>query len=168
MRRIAAVAAALALTATLVGSVAAAPRSSFVGSFDVLVDGVVGFSISANLASNGTNALAGTYSSRSANGVYHSTAQCGEAAFYIVPGEKGVWFKCLEIGFPGSPHPGYTIFQGHFVDNAAGGRWVEFYDKFILGDVAGETYLDPAGYGEAHHFGPFQVGKGSFALNVNP
>jgi hypothetical protein len=161
MRRLAAVAAAMALTVLLVGSASAAPKSTFVGSFDALYEGTVVGHITATIWSTDLTSPAGVYSFRNPDGSY-STAQIGEAAFYSEP-YKNVWFQAMEIAFIGGTHNAYGVFVGHFVDNGPGDRYVEFWTRGITGDQGADSFvLQPTQYFR------FDVGDGTFSLRVAP
>ncbi len=163
MRRLLALIAAVGLVASFasssIASTPSVPTTGFVGDFDVKVDGVKVGHISAVLLSvPDQDKLAGTYKFRGVNGVTGS-ALVGETDFYRDPIKKEVWFKALEIGYPG---PGYGIFVGHFVDLLAPGAtdYVEFWSQ-------GLTYEpnDGGAFGSPW-YGRWDVGSGTFALRV--
>lgn len=163
MRRLGAIAAALALTVVMASSVSAAPRSMFSGDFDVLVDGTVVGHITAKIRSTDFTSPAGTYEFRGPDGV--GKAPIGEASFGHVPdqGYDQVWFKGLEIGYTTSGAlPGYNVFVGHFVDmlDPAETDYVEFWGQHIEG-----TGPVPFTLSDVYH-GRFDVGEGTFELLV--
>lgn len=164
MRRIGSLVAALALTVLLVGSVDAAPRSSFMGSFDVLDgEGAVVGHITASFWATDLKSPAGSFSFRQPDGIY-STAQIGEASF-ISGDYKEVWFQGMEIFYLGGTHNAYNVFVGHFVDKGPGDRYVEFFGQSILGEGASNFYLSP-GTG-SNYYGRMDVGPGTFFLRVS-
>ena len=165
MRRLGSFIAATALTVLLAGSVSAAPRSAFTGSFDVLYDGNVVGHITAAFWSTDLTSPAGVYSFRTPDGTY-STAQIGEAAFYRDGPSKNAWFQGMEIFYVGGTHNSYNVFVGHFVDNGPGNRYVEFFGQHVLGEGANAFSLDP-GTGDSYYF-RFDVGPGTFSLRVAP
>lgn len=166
MRRFGSLLAALALTVLLVGTASAAPRSTFNGDFDVLVDGAVVGHVTAKLWNTDFGSPAGTFSFQAPDGSV-SHAQVGETAFYHAPelGFDNVWFKALEIGYPTDGSlPGYTIFVGRFVDmlDPAETDYVEFWGQPLVGEPVPWGGLS---LGNAYH-GRFDVGEGAFALHV--
>lgn len=168
MRRLGSLAAALALTVLMVGSVAAAPRSTFIGDFDTTVDGQVVGHVTAALWSNTAfSGPVGTYSS-SVPGWGISHAQVGTTWFFRHPesGLDEVWFKALEIGYPGGgADPGFGMFVGHFVNmlDPKATDYVEFWGQPILSEPT--PWAGYASFGDPYYF-RFDVGKGVFALHV--
>jgi hypothetical protein len=163
MRRLLALLAAAGLVATVASSSVAAtpsmPTTGFVGDFDVKVDGVVIGHINAVLASvPNQDRIAGSYRFKGVDGGL-GVAQVGETAFYRSATAKEVWFKALEIGYPG---PGYGIFVGHFIDvlDPAATDYVEFWSQKITYDP------DPGGALGGTFQGRFDVGRGTFTLRV--
>lgn len=168
MRRLGSLAAAVALTVLMVGSASAAPRSTFNGDFDTMVDGQVVGHITARLWSTqpGFYGPAGTYSA-TAPGFGMSNAQVGTAWFFGHPDEgyTEVWFKALEIGYPGGgTDPGFAMFVGHFVNmlDPTATDFVEFWGQPIDGEP---NATDTASFGGRYYF-RFDVGEGAFALHV--
>jgi hypothetical protein len=160
MRRVGAIAAAAALTVVMASSVSAAPRSMFVGDFDVLVDGAVVGHITAKIRSVDYAASAGTYRFEGMGGF--GEAPIGQADFYSNDEESGVWFKGLEIGHStDGSMPGYNVFVGHFVDlvDPEATDYVEFFGQHIQGDGPTWTLSDLYQAG-------MDVGEGTFELHV--
>jgi hypothetical protein len=165
MRRLAASLAAAALTLAMASSAIAAPRSTFNGDFDILVDGNVVGHITAKLWSTDFGGPAGIYSS-AATGLGVSQAQVGETAFYHGDDFDNVWFKALEIGYPGDgAFPGYVMFVGHFVDVLDPNEtdYVEFWGQPLVGEPT--PLGGPLSLGDPYTF-RFDVGEGAFALHV--
>ena len=166
MRRLLALLAAAGLVASFASSSVAAtpsvPTTGFAGDFDVKVDGVVIGHINAVLVNvPNQDRIAGSYRFKGVDGGL-GVAQVGETSFYRSATQKDVWFKALEIGYPG---PKYGMFVGHFVDvlDPAATDYVEFWSQSLEKEPT--PWGGPTELGGTFQ-GRFDVGRGIFTLRV--
>ncbi len=166
MRRLIATLSALALVGSLAGSAVATPTmprsSSFVGSFDTMVNGQLVGHIKAVLwPTTESKPAGGTYSTSGPLG--SSVAIPTEVGFHHFATYNEVWFNGLEVG------TGYTkaAFTGHFVDNFDPSKpdTVEFWVQPMapVGAPGGFAFTNASG--NPNHYS-FTVGKGTFVLVV--